>query len=181
MRICQRATSLTAICLSLCCLTQLVGCGFHLRGATVGDVVMPAIYIDATRQTAGDADIHRLLEKWLHQQDTRVTTAKEQAQWTVVLYPENRNRRVASVDANGKAQEYELRYQLRFDVRDSQGTLLLPARVVSVTRQYAFNAEAVLSNAGEEQDLWHAMQQDAVGQIGYQLQRLAARRGAATP
>ena len=170
-----RAKSLTGFCLSLYCLAQLAGCGFHLRGSTVGDVTMPAVFVASTRLSAGDADVQRLLEQWLRRQDTRVTTSKDEAKWVVVLFPETRHRRVTSVNDNGKAQEYELRYQLRFEVRDVQDTLILPARVVSVTRQYAFNAEAVLSNASEEQDLWRAMQQEASGQIGFQLQRLAAR------
>lgn len=179
MREIQRAKFLPAFCLSLYCLGLLAGCGFHLRGSSVGDVTMPPVFIVSPRLTAGDADVERLLAQWLHQQDTRVTPSKDLAKWVVVLSPESRRRRVTSVDANGKAQEYELRYQLRFEVRDAQDTLLLPARMVSATRQYAFNAEAVLSNASEEQDLWRAMQHDAAGQIGYQLQRLAARGEAA--
>ena len=154
----------------------VTGCGFHLRGSVSQGPPLPPVHIESMGPSAEEVDVARSLEQWLRQQDVNVVSSGAGTGWIVVLYPEKRNRRVLSVNSAGKVQEYELHYQLRFEVHDSGDKILLPARVVAVTRQYAFDAEAVLSKAGEEDALWQAMQQEAVQRLGLQLQRLAARQ-----
>lgn len=144
----------------------LAACGFHLRGSTGSAVALPPLAVQAS-----EVSLRVLMEQWLHQTGN-VPVVETEAVWFLRLFPERRLRRVLSVDSAGQVQEYELHYQLRFEVRDTEGRSVLAVQTVSVIRQYAYQSSAVLAMADEEAALWRTMQQEAVRRIGFKLQKL---------
>lgn len=159
-------------CLAVCRAALLVmilsvmGCGFHLRGSAGGSAELPPVSVQAS-----DPAVSTLMRQWLYQSGN-APVADMEAVWLIRIYPERRVRRIMSVDSAGNVQEYELYYQLRFEVHAADGHAVLAAQTVSVTRQYAYQATAVLAKANEEAALWSDMQQEAVRRIGFRLQRL---------
>jgi LPS-assembly lipoprotein len=143
-------------------LLLLTGCGFHLRGA----VQLPSELSELTLVDARPAtDIAPALRRALQGQGVRLM---EGAPLQLQLQAENYGKRVLSVDAAGRAQEYGLSYGVRFGLRAADGVVWLPEE--TLTRDLRFDATAVLSTSTEEARLKDDMRRDAVLQILRRLQ-----------
>ena len=83
------------------------------------------------------------------------------------LSDERFSRRVLSVDSNtGKEREFELAYQVAFQVTGAGGEELVPKQTVSLVRDYVFDADAVLGKSREQSVLQAEMRRDAAARIG---------------
>jgi LPS-assembly lipoprotein len=105
----------------------------------------------------------------------RVASPGEAGDAILSVSGERFERRVASLDATGKATEYELRYVLDAVLLDAEGRPLISPQSASVTRTYAYDADNVLANASEEEMLRSSMRQSGVRQLLRQI-RVALRR-----
>ena len=84
---------------------------------------------------------------------------------------EAREQDILSLNAQGRAREYTLRYKLSFKVSDGKGREFIPATQIAVQRDISYNESEVLAKESEEALLYRDMQTDLVQQI---LRRLAA-------
>ncbi|MEO5573022.1 MAG: LPS assembly lipoprotein LptE [Gammaproteobacteria bacterium] len=142
----------------------LQGCGFQLRGATPEAKNIPLTYVQAANASLLQAQLSRI---------DKVTENAEAAQVVLNIINESFDRRVLSVgSSSGKVREYELRYQVNFQVADKTGKELLPAQTINLTRDYLFNEMQVLGSDSEEVILRRDMVRDAAGQIMRRLQAL---------
>ena len=140
----------------------LAACGFHLRGA----VEVPA----ALKETriVGIAEFSALglqLKKVLTSAGSTVLAANAKSASTLTISNELYDRRVLSVDAQGRVAEYELMYSFNFQVTDLAGAMLVPGQKIELSRDFRFDPNNVLAKDAEEKQIRADMIDFAVRQL----------------
>ena len=148
------------------------GCGFKLRGART--LPFPTIFLSAGGNSALGAELARNIRVGTA---TKVVPDRKEAAAVLDILAETRDREILSLNAQGRAREYTLRYRLSFKVHDGKGHDFIPATEIAVQRDISFNESEVLAKESEEALLYRDMQTDLVQQI---LRRLAAAKADAT-
>ena len=145
------------------------GCGYQLRGAVSLPPGLDAIHV------AGPSEIGTALTRVLDSGGARVQSTGDSARAVLRLGNERFSRRVLSIDPNtGKEREFELAYQVTFQVTAADGEELVPGQTVSLLRDYVFDANAILGKSREENVLRAEMRRDAAAQI---VRRITASLG----
>jgi len=147
------------------------GCGFKLRGHDTSALTLPAIFIQGPLSD----NIKQALNRALINSGTQQVSDINQAGLILLIKKDQRSRRVLSVNASGQAQEFELRHQIDFDIKDGVGQTLLSNQSIRQTKDYTFSQTEVLAKDREEQSLYRAMQQQLIWQILNRLQTQAAK------
>lgn len=140
-------------------LLVLSACGFHLRGNVQLAPQLSKVYFKG-----GDV-YNPLVRDWTRSLTTAGSTVVEEvtsATAIVDILNNSGDRRVLSVRATGKAQEYELYQRLEFRVISADGRELLATQRLELTRDYLFDPNDVLGKAGEEETLRRDMRRDLV-------------------
>lgn len=144
----------------------IASCGFHLRGSQDLSAVLPELQIQGVNKhsDSGRELIHALTA-------AKVNVLDESD--TVLNITQNKiSKRVLSLDSAGRANQYELSYQLSFSLmkkiqgQDKQPFIdLLAAQNITEKREYLFDANLVLAKADEESRLNNDMRQAAMLQL----------------
>lgn len=140
-------------------LLVLSACGFHLRGDVQLVPQLAKVYFQ------GGDPYDPLVRDWTRALTTAGSVIVEEptdATAIVQILTNSGDRRVLSVRATGKVQEYELYQTLQFRVRDAAGVELLESQQLQVTRDYLFDPNDVLGKTGEEESLRRDMRRDLV-------------------
>ena len=140
------------------------GCGFRLRGAQT--LPIDALYLALPVNSPLGAEI------------TRVVADRKEAQAIFELLGESREREVLSVNAQGRAREYQLRLLTTFRVTDPNSIELIAPTTLTARRDIAFNESELLAKESEEALLYRDMQSDLVRQM---VARLQGMRSDAAP
>jgi LPS-assembly lipoprotein len=160
-----------ALVVALLIAVGLSACGFHLRGARA--LPFTTIYLSAPNSSLS-AELARNIRVGT---STHVVPDRAGAAAVLDILGETRDREILSLNAQGRAREYTLRYRLSFKVHDGKGHDFIPATEIAVQRDISFNESEVLAKESEEALLYRDMQSDLVQQI---LRRLAAVKADAT-
>lgn len=145
-------------------------CGFHLRGEVKLTPQLQRVYIE------GSSAYDPLVREWTRALRSAGVSVVEQLQdaTAVVQILENTGtRRVLSVRATGKVQEYELYQTLMFKVRATDGRELLDSQRLELTRDYLFDPNDVLGKSSEEEALRRDMRRDLVRLAMLRLEALS--------
>lgn len=140
-------------------LLLLAACGFHLRGYhRPAHVTAASVYLD----TADNGYIVQSVRDQLRAGDTRVAKTAAEAQYVLRLSRQKLDRRVLSVSPKtGKAEEYQITLSTLMTITGPGGEILADREPVHATRDYTFDAGAVLGKSSEEE----VLQQDLADQI----------------
>ncbi|MDR2870974.1 MAG: hypothetical protein LBV45_00235 [Xanthomonadaceae bacterium] len=126
-----RIRVLLSVALSL----SLLGCGFHLRGKIVLPADVPAVRVISSTPYS---ELVPILERGL--QSGGATLAAPDARMDTVARLEILSERWGdlpiAVDAQGRAQEFSLRYATIFAFYRPDGEELVPQQVVELSRYY---------------------------------------------
>jgi LPS-assembly lipoprotein len=144
-------------------------CGFHLRGSQ-GYSVSGLETISLTDNSAPGvgAEVRSLLEA----SGTRIAPAGETGVYSLVVSEQYVNKAILSVSAiTGKIEEYQLTLSVKMTLTDADQNELLSGQLIRITRDYAFDDEAVLGSVSEQRVLEQEMSRQAASQI---VRRLAA-------
>lgn len=141
------------------------GCGFRLRGAQT--LPIDTLFLALPVNSPLGAEITRVVRS---STNTQVVTDRKEAQAIFELLGESRQREVLSVNAQGRAREYQLRLLTSFRVVDPNGIELIPATTLTARRDIAFNESELLAKESEEALLYRDMQSDLVRQMVTRLQ-----------
>ncbi len=146
----------------------LSACGFQLRGSTA--LPFETLMVTGADNTPFAIDLRRGLRA-----SRRVELVDEPARAQAVLQVTglSQERRILSLSAAGRVQEYQLIYRVSFRVHDGRGQELLPLNDIVLRRDITYNDSQVLAKEQEEILLVRDMQNDAVQQV---LRRLSAVR-----
>jgi LPS-assembly lipoprotein len=143
----------------ICCLIVLEGCGFRLRGSIGGDLALPSLYI----QSSGNNLFVNELRQALGNTQTKVVSERAAAALIIGVGAEKLDRRVLTVDASGRVQEYELHYAVSFAVNDASARSLLGSQTISERRSFEFTGA----------QLYQDMRRSAVQRAVHRLQALS--------
>jgi LPS-assembly lipoprotein len=144
----------------------LACCGFHLRG--VAALPFERLYVSTPASSTLGAELRRTIRIGT---STHVVDEEKQAEATLEVTGEAREKEIASFNAQGQAREYQLRYRLSIRVHDAKGREFLPTTPLIAQRDISYNDSQVLAKETEEALLYRDMQSDLVQQV---LRRLAA-------
>ena len=143
------------------------GCGFHLRGTFDVPPRMDPSYIQAPQ---GDP-LARQLREALRSADVQVVDTPDEASAVLRLLKQEQSRRVRAVDRRGKVIDYELSYEVMFDVQDGKGEELVSAQTITLVRTQVNPGVEVLGKAEEQALFFTDMQRDLAGRILRRLQK----------
>ncbi|MGH6612350.1 MAG: LPS assembly lipoprotein LptE [Burkholderiaceae bacterium] len=146
-------------------LALLTSCGFQLRGSQTLPIDRLFLALPVNSQVG--AEIARVVRA---STNASVVDDRKKAQAIFELLGEQREREVLSINAQGRAREYQLRLITTFRVVDPEGIELIPPTSLVARRDIAFNESELLAKESEEALLYRDMQSDLVRQIVNRLQ-----------
>jgi LPS-assembly lipoprotein len=157
-----------------CAALPLAACGFRLRGSQT--LPIETLYLALPVNSPVGAEITRVVRA---STNARVVPDRKEAQAIFELLGEEREREVLSVNAQGRAREYQLRLRATFRVIAPNGTELIAPTALIARRDIAFNESELLAKESEEALLYRDMQSDLVRQMVSRLKgiRLDAGQG----
>jgi len=147
----------------------LSGCGFHLRGAVELPEMMQKTYISG----GGGSDLYYAVENALLNAGAKVVGSASSATALLTLHSQRFDRRVVSVDTQGRAAEYELLLQVVFSLKERSGRVIADNETVRVIRDFTFDPDNVLAKDDEEAALRREMSRYAVAQMIRRVEALA--------
>ncbi len=137
--------------------SMLTACGFHPHGATSLPFELRQVYLEG-----GTPTLREQVKQQLNQSNSQLTPARENASMVIKLFDEQFQRRVLSLSARGKANEYELLYRVEYELATPKDAILLPRQTLEVRRDYYNDQQAILARDNEEAVLRNEMAQQAI-------------------
>lgn len=157
----------TLTCIALA--ATLSGCGWHLRGAPNNFPPGSQLYISAEDPRT---DIAGELTRLLQNAGLPMAESPLEADYALTIHKEVERKRTVSVDAKGRASEYELITSAIYSVRDGNGRTLLNNAEADVYRTLEWNDSEVVSKGEEERLLREEMRRELIGRIIDRLRRI---------
>jgi LPS-assembly lipoprotein len=161
-----RATSLIPCATSLVLLTTVLllsACGFQLRGQAV--LPFDTLYISGSPQFANQ--ITRVVRA---SSRTRVTSNPQEAQVTLEILGEQRERAILSLSSSGRVREITLNYRVAYRIYDQKKKEYVQNNQIVLRRDLSYTDTDVVGKEQEEALLYRDMQSDAVQQLVRRLQ-----------
>ncbi|NJR71776.1 MAG: hypothetical protein HC782_00980 [Gammaproteobacteria bacterium] len=146
-------------------ITALAGCGFQLRGSY--ELPYKALHVSAM----GSSIIASQIRRELTDTPTKLVSASKDANATLTIIEERRDRQILSLSGAGRAVEYELRLAVSYQFVEKDGTVKIPTSQLDLKRILVYNERQVIASQQEEALLYQDMERDATGQI---LRRMIA-------
>lgn len=150
----------------------LAGCGFQLRGAA--NLPYDTLHVAAAPTSTFATQMRRAVTS---SSKTKVVDNPKEAQATLHILGEAREKSILSLSGGGRVREYQLRYRVQYRVADKDNKELRAPTTILLHRDFSFNDADTLSKESEEALLYRNMQTDAVNQM---LRQLQAARSAAS-
>lgn len=126
---------MTRLLLALVLTATLAGCGFHLRNKLMLPADTAAVKVVSS---APYSELAKLLRRGLQASGAQIAeaddTVAEAAQLQVLS--ERWGDLPIAIDAQGRAQEYSLRYAVIFKFLREDGSELVPQQVIELSRDY---------------------------------------------
>ena len=149
-------------------LSLLAACGFQLRGSgQQARLPFQSVYLGVGENSSLGTE----LKRYLRASDVVVASDKTDADASIEVINEARQKNILSLNSQGRVREYALVYRLTFQVRNKAGAILLAPTEIVLKRDISFNEAQVIAKEKEEELLYRDMQSDLVQQI---LRRLTA-------
>lgn len=155
--------------LTLILAVTISACGWHLRGAPKNFPPGSKLYITTEDPRSELAEsITRLLQtSGLPLAETPI-----EADFTLTIHEETEKKRTVSVDAKGRASEYELITSAEYSVRDNTGRHLLTNAKADVYRTLEWDDNEVVSKGEEERLQREEMRRELISRIIDRIRRL---------
>jgi LPS-assembly lipoprotein len=159
--------------LTLAVTVMLSACGFQLRGSN-GQNALPfkTVYVGFPENSPVGNELRRYIRAT---GETAVVNDPKAAEALLELLAESREKKILTLNTQGRVREYSLLYRLRFRMVDAKQKELLPPTEIVLKRDITFNESQVMAKEKEEEMLYRDMQSDLVQQI---LRRLSALKTA---
>lgn len=156
----------------LLALFTVAGCGFQLRGTA--NLPYDTLHVAAAPTSTFATQMRRAVASG---SQTKVVDNPKDAQATLQVLAEAREKSILSLSGGGRVREYQLRYRVQYRVIDKDNKELRAPTTILLHRDFSFNDTDTLPKESEEARLYRDMQTDAVSQL---LRQLQATRAAAS-
>ncbi len=126
---------MTRFLLAIALAAGLSGCGFHLRNSLTLPADTPAVMVQSSTRYS---ELVKLLERGLRASGAEVASADDKVESAARLQirSERWGDLPIAIDAQGRAQEYSLRYATVFVFHRADGSVLVPEQVIELSRDY---------------------------------------------
>lgn len=148
-------------------LLTLSACGFHLRGPA--NLPFQTISLGFPANSALGVE----LKRHLRASSVEVVDHQNDAQVILEVLADTREKKILSLNTNGRVREYSLYQRFRFQLKNHNGALLITPTEIVLNRNITYDENQELAKQSEELLLYRDMQSDLVQQI---LRRLAASK-----
>jgi LPS-assembly lipoprotein len=162
---------------------SLAGCGFKMQGIT--PLPFDSLTISIPQNSQFGADVRRAVRaaspntKIIEPATSKLVAPGEKlrvdpaslAQARLVQVSSVRNSRIVSLNAQGKAEEFELTLVYTFRLVNAKNQIILPDTTLSAARSMPFDDRVVQAKEGEAATLFRDMQKSMVVRI---IRRLTA-------
>ena len=146
----------------------LTACGFQLRGTA--NLPYQTLHVDAPGTSRFATEFRRTVTTGTQ---TRVVDSAREAQATLHVVNEIREKSILSLSGGGRVREFQLNYRVIYRLTDTSNRELRPLTQIALRRDLSTNDTDTLSKEAEEALLYRDMQSDAVSQLLRQLQAAA--------
>lgn len=147
-------------------LLALAGCGFHLRNALLLPPGLGPLQVDARDPYS---ELARDLERALARSGAEIipagTPAAEGDHAVLHIIGEHWGNTPISIDQFGRSQEFTLRYAVIFDLRNADGSDLVPQQAIELARDYVSVPTRSIGTEGEREVLMREMKREMVVSI----------------
>lgn len=144
----------------------ITSCGFHLRGSQDFSKILPEVNVSGVNKYS---DLGRELLRSLAAANVNVF---DESLFILNITNDTFSKRVLSVDSAGRANQYELRYDVSFTLvktatngKEQKTVDLIPAQNITEKREYLFDANLILAAQDEENRLKKDMRQSVILQL----------------
>ncbi len=147
---------MTRILIALILAAGLAGCGFHLRNKLTLPADMPSIKVESV---ARYSELVKLLNRGLRSsgatvvEDDGVPSADDAKYARLRVRSERWGDLPIAIDAQGRAQEYSLRYAVVFSFDRPDGSSVVPEQAVELSRDYVSPPENASGTTTEREIL----------------------------
>ena len=150
---------------------NLTACGFQMRG----DWNLPPSMQNTVISGAYTREMYDELKRNFQSASANLTKGPpSEGSANLRIFEDRVDQRVLSIDVNGKVQEYELFYILRFDVVHPDGKQIVPIQRIVMTRNYLFEDKQVIGTSREESLLKIDLRKDVARDLMRRLQMQAS-------
>lgn len=160
--------------IALACLLALLAtaCGFHLRNALT---LPPDLGPVRVQSQDPYSTLSLSLEQALRRAGAEVVEGTADGAAVLDIVSERWANSPLSVDAQGRALEYTLRYAVFFELRDADGSVRIPQQGIELSRDYVSPPENTIGTESESEILARELRREMNAAV---LRRLdAAARG----
>ncbi len=141
---------------------SMTACGFRLRGSVEVPDVLQKTHITGIGEFS---ELHQELKRVLQSSGSEVLRQAQNAKSIITISGENFRRRVLSVDALGRASEYELIYRYYFKISEADGSVIIKNQEISLIRDFQFDPNNVLATDAQEAQIRTNMVKFSVRQM----------------
>lgn len=168
----RRPLSLTVV---FAILLALSACGFQLRDA----LTLPAD-LDPVKVLSTDrySPLAESLAMSLTRAGAAPATSDVANPAVLEILVERWGDTPISVDERGRAQEFNLRYAVVFELRNGDGTVLVPRQNIELARAYISSPTNSIGTEGERETLMRELQREMVASV---LRRIDAAASGGSP
>ena len=139
-------------------------CGFHLRGNIPLSDGVKNMFLSAPQGPFKDE-----LSRILTGAGATLSAAAGGADASLIVTTASTNRRVFTLDDQGKANSYNLVFTVTYALKNPEGGDIRPPKTLTESRQYNFDPEQVVEVESEEAELQESMEQAVSLRIVRQL------------
>ena len=143
---------------------SISACGFHLRGNFPLSDSVKNMFVSAPEGQFKDQ-----LERILVRGGASLASSPQGADVVLLVSSAETNRTVGTLDERGKANSYNLKFKVKYTLKDPAGENIRSAETVTESRRYNFDPETVVETEAEEAELQESMEQDVALRIVRQL------------
>lgn len=144
----------------------LAGCGWHLRGS--GGPSLEGVEVALEAQSGSVAPLLPALEAQLERAGAVLVDGGQVP--TVVLLDQTQTRRALTIAPGGDAREYEVIYQVRFQVLTPEGEISRGPEVVQERGVYSADEEDVLGTESRAEDVTEALRRNVMMLLAARVQ-----------
>ena len=127
---------------------SVTACGFHLRGNIPLPAGIQSMYVQAPEGPFKD----QLLDR-LENAGGQLAAAPSGADVILDVTKALSDRTIGTLDARGKVNSYNVRFQVSYNLLDKNGRSIRPTANLIETRRYDFDEQLVVESESEEAEL----------------------------
>ncbi len=138
----------------------LSACGYHLRGAVNLPQELKAVYLQGE-----SPELHDQFSKSMESSSGKLLSSQDKAGIVIRFFDEKMNRRVLSLSARGRANDFELDYRVEYEFATAGNAILMPRQAIEVKREYFNDQQDIIAKDNEEAVIRNEIYQQAVRAI----------------